>query len=287
MVRDGATIALGAALRQARIARGVSLRALARQVGLSGHGTLLDYEHGRRIPPKDLLAACERVLAVPDGDLQRLRDAALAARGDREAGMLMATVYPAHPGQQDGGEGLPRRRSPRQDLIVTGGVLLASAIALMVTIGLRHPAPVRPASATPPTEPTVAGRPADGADPYVMGCGADQKELERRLISWPDGSPYGQVVLFHSHACNASWGYVYGPNSTNWTVHIRPRRLTDDVTAPFAFSDATRPNSWSNLLSTRTGCVLVQAWITQGGRNSAVAETSCVQDGGRVVRGSS
>ncbi|MFD1046622.1 multiprotein-bridging factor 1 family protein, partial [Kibdelosporangium lantanae] len=61
-VELSAVRALGAALRQHRMSKGMSLRALARNVGLSAHGTLVDYEHGRRIPPEDLLVACEKVL---------------------------------------------------------------------------------------------------------------------------------------------------------------------------------------------------------------------------------
>ncbi|WP_433428518.1 helix-turn-helix domain-containing protein [Nonomuraea sp. CA-141351] len=80
---------LGAALRTWRLAQGLSLRALAHQVGLSGHGTLIDYEHGRRIPPRDLLVACERVLNVPDGELLKLRAAALSERADRHAAVLL------------------------------------------------------------------------------------------------------------------------------------------------------------------------------------------------------
>jgi transcriptional regulator with XRE-family HTH domain len=90
--------ALGAALRERRLARGMSLRQLARLVGLSGHGTLVDYELGRRLVPEDLLIACERVLAVPDGHLLALRRAALAARGAREAAALMDEA-----GDNDGG----------------------------------------------------------------------------------------------------------------------------------------------------------------------------------------
>jgi transcriptional regulator with XRE-family HTH domain len=76
-------------LRNQRIAQGLSLRALARQVGLSAHATLVDYEHGRRIPPEDLVSACERVLGVDDALLRRLRYAALTERGDHRAAALL------------------------------------------------------------------------------------------------------------------------------------------------------------------------------------------------------
>ncbi|MEV0232742.1 helix-turn-helix transcriptional regulator [Nonomuraea sp. NPDC050786] len=85
---------LGAALRARRLAQGLSLRALAREVGLGGHGTLVDYEHGRRLPPLDLLTAFERVLKVPQGELLQLRAAALAERGRDEAARLLKKPPP-------------------------------------------------------------------------------------------------------------------------------------------------------------------------------------------------
>lgn len=75
-----AVTALGLAMYQHRLARGLSLRVLARQLGLSGHGGLLEYERGRRIPPEDVVVGCERVLGIDDGRLVALRDRALAER---------------------------------------------------------------------------------------------------------------------------------------------------------------------------------------------------------------
>lgn len=87
--------ALGAALRHRRMARGLSLRSLARQVGLTTHGTLVDYEHGRRIPPEDLVLSCEKVLEIDDGELRRLRSAALSARAGVQASALLDDRPPA------------------------------------------------------------------------------------------------------------------------------------------------------------------------------------------------
>jgi transcriptional regulator with XRE-family HTH domain len=86
---------LGAELRGLRVSRGLSLRGLAAQIGLSGHGGLLDYEHGRRIPPEDIVVACERTLDVRDGRLRNLREKALAERADHEAGLLLEPSDPA------------------------------------------------------------------------------------------------------------------------------------------------------------------------------------------------
>jgi transcriptional regulator with XRE-family HTH domain len=91
---NGAARRLGATLRGRRVSRGMSLRTLAKQIGLSAHGTLVDYEHGRRIPPEDLLRACEKTLGIDDGGLRRLREEALAERGDTRALALLTTPGP-------------------------------------------------------------------------------------------------------------------------------------------------------------------------------------------------
>lgn len=47
----------------------MSFRILARQLGMSSHSGLADYEQGRRIPPDDLISAYERVFSLPAGEL--------------------------------------------------------------------------------------------------------------------------------------------------------------------------------------------------------------------------
>jgi tetratricopeptide (TPR) repeat protein/transcriptional regulator with XRE-family HTH domain len=93
-----AAAALGLTLYQLRLARGLSLRMLARRLGMSGHGSLLEYERGRRIPPEDVVLGYERVLEVTDGRLQRLRDQALLERAAAKAAQRQdgaATEEPA------------------------------------------------------------------------------------------------------------------------------------------------------------------------------------------------
>ncbi|MGW5159827.1 helix-turn-helix domain-containing protein [Nonomuraea wenchangensis] len=126
---------LGAAIRAHRMARGLSLRALARAVGLTGHGTLVDYEHGRRLPPRDLLASLERTLDVPDGQLLGLRDAALAQRGHSEAARLLRD--PSPPPAQEEPEVVehvlsgPRRRRIGPALVIAAAVVaVAAAVAV-------------------------------------------------------------------------------------------------------------------------------------------------------------
>lgn len=74
------SVRLGRQLRRLRLARGLSQRGLARALGLSAHSNLVQYELGRRIPPSDIIAACERLLGDDSGSLRRLRAEALAER---------------------------------------------------------------------------------------------------------------------------------------------------------------------------------------------------------------
>ncbi|WP_460391300.1 helix-turn-helix domain-containing protein [Actinophytocola sediminis] len=116
---------LGAALRQHRMAKGMSLRALAKEIGLSGHGTLVDYEHGRRIPPEDLLVSCEKVLDLDDGTLRRLRLEALAERAGTRSAALLSTPAEAPPPDPAPAPG-PR---PRWRYLVPALVVVLAAAA--------------------------------------------------------------------------------------------------------------------------------------------------------------
>ena len=74
---------LGTALRRRRLELGMSQRELARLIGLSAHSNLGDYERGQRIPPGDIVVACEHLLSVEPDYLQALRREALCERARR------------------------------------------------------------------------------------------------------------------------------------------------------------------------------------------------------------
>lgn len=81
--RDGAAVRLGIALRLRRLELGLSQRQVVRLLGLSAHSNLGDYERGERIPPGDIVDACEQLLAAEPGSLQSLRREALYERAHR------------------------------------------------------------------------------------------------------------------------------------------------------------------------------------------------------------
>ncbi|MGE5137381.1 MAG: helix-turn-helix domain-containing protein [Gemmatimonadota bacterium] len=94
--RQGAAVWLGAELRRLRREAGISQRKLTQLIGLSAHSNLGEYERGDRIPPGDIVRACERLLTVPPGYLQRLHQQALRERA--RAGGWAGVSLPGHGG---------------------------------------------------------------------------------------------------------------------------------------------------------------------------------------------
>ena len=76
----GAVRWLGTELRRLRLELGISQRELTHRIGLSAHSNLGEYERGSRIPPCDIILACERLFPVQPGYLQHLRVQALRER---------------------------------------------------------------------------------------------------------------------------------------------------------------------------------------------------------------
>lgn len=207
------------------------------------------------------------VLATP-GHLARPAAGWAVINGPPEGGAAVDRRPPA--------VGRPRFRGRRLPVLTV--VAIASAFAVGWALGyhsMRSPA----VSAGDAARPLPAILIHDGQDPYVRGCGPDQSPVDRQPIYQADGGFYGWLVLFVSARCSAAWGYVVGPNSPRWTVHIRARRMSDGVVADSSFRGAARPNSWGNALSASTGCVRAEAWINTG----PLAVTTCWSPGGDVA----
>lgn len=74
---------VGAALRDARQAAGLSLREMARRLNYGSHSTLSEYENGVRMPSELVVEGYERLLELKAGSLvTRLEAANLARHGD-------------------------------------------------------------------------------------------------------------------------------------------------------------------------------------------------------------
>lgn len=118
-----------------------------------------------------------------------------------------------------------------------------------------------PASHAANPAPTVRAA-RDNTDPYADRCTADRKAIDWEPVYWPSRKLFGSLVLYYSPACQAAWGYLYAPNSAKWTIHIIPDRPSSHVSIPWQFSGNTGNGSWSNVLSTRPGCVYVEAFVS-------------------------
>jgi len=81
---DADRLAMGLVLYRGRMARGLSMRAISRRLGLSAHSAVAEYEKGGRIPPEYVLEAYERVFELPAGTLHRLRRRVLEQHADRQ-----------------------------------------------------------------------------------------------------------------------------------------------------------------------------------------------------------
>jgi len=259
----------------------LSQRALARELRYGSHSTIAQLEAGRRIPSAEIIEAYQRHFAVSDDSLRRLRGRLLAelslAAHDRALRLgqtsSLAVVDTSRSDVVGSGEPVPgddppsgalpdRPRRRWRPLAVMSSVAALLLVVAVVAWYARRTEAIH-----------------DGWDPYVHGCRSDETELERRPILWPDGQPYGQVVMFYSPACQGVWGYVYGPNSPSWRVYIVAYRAEGTGRDESSFRGVARPNSWGNALSTRQGCVAVQAWVRTREAPSPVdgpvATTSC------------
>lgn len=91
---------LGAELLRLRLLRGLSLRRLARLIGMTAHSGLVDYEHGLRIPPPDLMNALDRALRPPNDRLRALYRDAVGRRVDDRYRALVTSPARTDPSAQ-------------------------------------------------------------------------------------------------------------------------------------------------------------------------------------------
>jgi transcriptional regulator with XRE-family HTH domain len=95
-------VRLGERLREARLNARLTVREAAERVGLRAHGTLVQYEQGKVLPPLDRLAALAQAYGLPLASLLVSEDAlapvvamleqATAAQISAFAGLLQQVI---------------------------------------------------------------------------------------------------------------------------------------------------------------------------------------------------
>jgi len=292
---NGPRADLARRLRRLRDESRLTLRALAAKSGYAA-GSLSAAESGRRVPTWDLIEAfvqgCggnpaqwrqlwEVADATPDppAEIEQPNAASVpngtdpVAETDHEASADTQTsdIEPAGSPPARPSDPVPpqTRFHYRRTLIVTAA--LAALVAAGVVLGLKlssSPRHIAPAAATAAKDDT---------DPYDDHCKGDDKQLDWQPVTYADGSAYGTLILMFSPSCDAAWGYLSGPNSTQWTQHILTHRDPGEKTLSFDYSGNAPSGSWGNVLSTRDGCVYVEAYITDRHGNGPHAKTACLQ----------
>src|SRR5450756_1107012 len=110
-----------------------------------------------------------------------------------------AATTAASPASAPPQQGSPVRRPARAwpvAVLATATVVLGAITAL---VSVSRPEARAPVAAPQPQ--ALLAKPADGGDPYVDKCGADQQRLEYQNVYWPDHELYGWLELYHSHVC--------------------------------------------------------------------------------------
>jgi hypothetical protein len=167
-----------------------------------------------------------------------------------------------------GPDGMRRRPASRMRVVLVG-----AGICVLVAAGV-----VGGLALADGSHPAQTGGPArDGTDPYDDGCKADEKQLDWQPVYYPDGRTFGTLLLMGSASCQAAWGYLDGPNTTAWTTHIVAHRIPGSASAPSQFYGNASFGSWGNVLSTHTGCVYVEAYVTDSHSQGPHARTACIE----------
>ncbi|MCD9880231.1 helix-turn-helix domain-containing protein [Streptomyces guryensis] len=298
------SVRVGTDLRAHRLACGMSLRRLAQELHL-GASTLSDYERGRRLPPVNVLTACERILGVPAGELIQMRHrvapSATVAADDEPSSVDSAPAADdtSRPGQPSpDAVGIPasgpppvfasrRRRAWWTHTLIAAAAGAALALAAQELSPLLHRgSPLHGAAslrARPSSTPAHAV-PEDDRDPRDSGCDADAVTLSAIDVDVPN-RPYhlvvGQAVARYSPACRAVWAR-FDPtpalNQVGKQAHITlsATRPADGRHLRF---DAAYVNTfmWGNMLLTSTGCVAVSVTVTAHSlATPATASTPCL-----------
>jgi hypothetical protein len=264
-------------LRTLRDESGLTLRQLAIKSGYS-HSVLSLAESGRVVSSWEVIAAFVRSCGQDPAQWRQIweiahvaavADAQPAPREPASAGAL--ADIPADAGQ--GGPARPVRRRVAAVVAAAGlaALLVATGIFLSAATSHNHDQPV----ALTPSRQIMPAK--DGTDPYADGCKADEKELDWQPVMRANHATFGTIKLMYSAACQAAWGYLDGPNTSAWTTHIIAHRIPGSVTAPSQFSGNAAYGSWGNVLSTRAGCVSIEAYVVDGTGRGASAMTACIQ----------
>jgi DNA-binding XRE family transcriptional regulator len=297
---SGRKAELAQRLRDLRDTHGLTLRQLAAKSGYSA-GALSQAESGRGAPSWELVAAFVQTCGEDPVQWRHgwelARPAPAAPMPGTPAHGLSPAIMPLPPPPPEArplpratetgraGPGKPpdrpRRRSHWRSFIFGMVMAIGASAAIIAWPSGKHPhaadlAAVRPsASASPGARYNRAAR--DNTDPYADGCKRDEKRLDAQQVYRKNGRLFGSIVLVYSRTCQAEWGYLDAPNSTQWTIYINTYRNPAPSSTRWHFSGNEAFGSWGNVLSTQHGCVYTEAYVVDKDGEGPHARTACIQ----------
>jgi transcriptional regulator with XRE-family HTH domain len=173
---------VGAALRSARLAAGVTLREMARRLNYGSHSTLSEYEMGARMPSETVVEGYERCLQLRPGELMTLlEEANIERHGDAWAKRRLHFPIQFHPTEEF------------RDLTSAN----TTAGGSPSTTSADSPWPRQPV--------------ADGSDPDAAGCSVDAITVHSRRISLTGRKAViGHIELRYCQRSRAAWGRFEG-----------------------------------------------------------------------------
>lgn len=269
---------VGAALREAREAGGLSLREVAKRLGYNSHTTLSGYERGSIMPTEAVVEGYERLLGLPSGKLAKVLEAACIERhGD--AWTKRRSFLPHVPSAR---EPAPVRsgaveakvswyRRPRFVLLVALAIVTIAIVAGGVFwFSGRGPSFVVPGQ-------------LDAADPETTGCVGKVEHADEISVHDPPQHLAGELQLRFSPLCGTSWAR-FEPSAGLATtppivIELNVRRPADGAVAPFSVTYDGLP-AYGNMLISSHQCVYAELVLHRGNSASPPFRTACRRGAG-------
>lgn len=274
----------GAALREAREGRGLSLREIAKRLGYNSHTTLSAYERGSVMPTEQVVEGYEQILGLTSGTLMSILEAACLERHGDAWTKRRAHIPVQFTPEESTSEVIETDESParpwaRRRRLFVGAVALILVVAAVIGTALWGSKPDDNA-ADPTSSPSLPQPPGsfDRTDPEVTGCDKDVVTADSVDVHDPPQHLAGQLQLRFSPSCGTSWARfepTAGLATTPpLTLEINVRRPADNAVAPFKVAFDGLP-AYGDMLMSNHECVYAELVLHRGNVVSPTFRTPC------------
>jgi transcriptional regulator with XRE-family HTH domain len=271
---------IGAAMRAAREANGLSLRKMAKRLHYSSHTTLSSYERGAIMPTEQVVQGYEHVLGLEPGMLMKiLEDARIQRHGDAWAKRRVHI-----PAELIKDTVTATESSKGRVYLAAGIVTLVGAAVVLIVLTLIFSGRRAPADDRQPF--TIYAN--DGADPKDSGCALDPnvETLDSAEVDL-HGGPVGLIELRYSPQCGVAWPrfeeFPLARIPRGAIVHVDVVRPdADQFRLPFQQPYVGAP-IFGNVMRSTEHCTYAAGRIEITGESAPESRTHCFR--GRTATG--